>query len=154
MNDLQDLEELWLGCNQLQTIGELCFPRLRIISLSSNKLVSVAGIQNCPNISECLLDNNVLSDIEPLKYCVFVRLVDVSYNKVANIDPLISLKMSDLWISHNPLDAIPELFKLEHKMELESVAVQGCRVPSEQALNKILIGQFPNLRTINGTTIA
>ena len=151
MKSLQELTELWLGCNQLEGVCELSFPSLQTLCLSSNRLKSADGIQNCPAITECLLDNNQLENIRPLSECKGLEVVDFSYNQVTAIDPIMGHQLTDLWILHNPqLDVIPELLKLEQKSKVESLAVQGCKAPSKDTLVKMLRGMFTNLRTLNG----
>lgn len=154
MSDLQDLEELWLGCNQLENASMLSLPKLHTICLSSNRLSSAEGIQNCPLLLECLLDNNKLASVEALSQCKHVEVVDISSNSITDLEPLCCLPLTDLWMSNNhQLDVVPEVLKLIHKDKLQTISAQGCKCPGREALIKILCGQFVNLTTINGDVI-
>lgn len=154
MECLPDLEELWLGCNQLESVSQLSFSKLRTLCLSSNRLESAEGIQKCPSIEECLLDNNRLNNVEQLRECKHIQVVDLSNNNITSIEPISQHRLTDLWISHNPqLDIIPSLVTLAHKDTVESLAVQGCKAPSKETLLRMLTGLFSNLRTLNGDPI-
>jgi Leucine-rich repeat (LRR) protein len=153
IDGLKNLEELWLGCNQVEEIISLDLPKLRILSLSCNQLKSIRGIGLCANLEECLIDNNHLTVIDELQCLSKLRIVDISGNEMTHISALYHLKLTDLWMSNNQLDAIKELLQIGHKDSLETVSFEGCNSPSASTCAKIICEKFRNVKKINGHNV-
>lgn len=128
---------------------------LQVFCASSNKLLSLKGLEKCARLQECIVDGNQLSVIEPLYGLEHLHVVDVSRNPcLESLKPLYDKHIEDLWMSKNPkLDVLRELMSFDHKTDLKTLAVDGCTAPSPQALLSILKAKFANLRTLNGDLI-
>lgn len=105
------------------------------------------------NLEECLIDNNHLTSIAELESLIRIKVVDISGNQLRDLSALYHHKLTDLWMSKNPLEAIRELLCMEHKDFLESVSFEGCNCPSTGTCIQILREKFRNIRKINGNII-
>lgn len=147
------LRELWLGCNKIEKLVPIHLPQLIIISLSNNKLTSLIGIEQCINLEQCLADNNSLTCIEIMKELSNLKIIDISRNQITEISALYNHKLTDLWMSDNPLEAIKELLRLKHKDCLDSISFERCNCPSQSTCAQILRPIFKNLKVMNGGQI-
>lgn len=78
-------------CWRAQGIERLCgfdrFVNLEVLYLNGNKLPSLDGLEECFRIKELYADHNLLATLEgPIEDMKFLAELDVSYNKLADLD--------------------------------------------------------------------
>ncbi|KAI1732277.1 leucine rich repeat domain-containing protein [Ditylenchus destructor] len=120
------LEELWLGVNQIHSIGKLpSMPKLKALSLDVNRIstISTDTFENTPNILYLHLSNNAFSEID---FRMFQRigqlkLLSMNYNMISRLDKetfqfipsLVRLELSNCFISSIEEDTFNSIPKIQ-----------------------------------------
>ncbi len=104
------LRELWLGRNRITQISGLdTLANLRRISVQSNRLTSMLGLERCTALEELYLSHNGIQRLEGLSSLPHLRMLDVSSNMLTAIEPGAlagNTQLEDLWLNDNQLPAI------------------------------------------------
>ncbi|KAI7728179.1 hypothetical protein M8C21_001952 [Ambrosia artemisiifolia] len=107
MQNLTNLQELWLGRNRIKSINLCGLKCIKKLSLQSNRLISMKGLEECTSLEELYLSHNGIAKMEGLSTLVNLRVLDVSSNKLAAIEDIEKLTcLEDLWFNDNQLASL------------------------------------------------
>jgi protein phosphatase 1 regulatory subunit 7 len=92
---LGQLQELWLGRNRIAEVGDglSSLTNLRRLSLQSNRLTSMAGLQHCTALEELYLSHNGIQQLEGLQALTKLKILDIANNRLRQIDGLETLQV-------------------------------------------------------------
>lgn len=109
----------------LQNLDSLT--NLRILSIQSNRLTTLNGLSNLPNLEELYLSHNAVTDLSGLEKNTTLRVLDFSNNQVTHLEHLSTLKnLEELWASNNQLASFEEVEReLKDKEKLQTVYFEG-----------------------------
>jgi Leucine-rich repeat (LRR) protein len=85
---IPNLEELYLGYNQISKISDLALfrmPHLRVLYLQGNKITKVEGLDQMTNLIELVLDKNMVKAVDPLSFLSLINLREL-HMKLTIID--------------------------------------------------------------------
>jgi len=122
------LEELWLGKNKITEIKGLdSLQNLKILSIQSNRIRNISGLENLPHLQELYISHNALSGLEGLENVVGLRVLDISNNQVSSVKGLKHLEhLEELWASYNQIADWSEVEgELKGRKELNTVYFEG-----------------------------
>ncbi|XP_024369166.1 protein phosphatase 1 regulatory inhibitor subunit PPP1R7 homolog [Physcomitrium patens] len=115
LDQLKELQQLWLGRNRIQSVNLCGLTGLLKISVQSNRLSSMAVFQECVNLTELYLSHNQISVMEGLSTLQNLRVLDLASNKITDISNLEKLtRLEDLWLNDN---SVATLDDIEMKLE-------------------------------------
>ncbi|XWS26790.1 hypothetical protein CRYUN_Cryun26dG0060400 [Craigia yunnanensis] len=104
LQNFTKLQELWLGRNRIKVIN-LCGLRcIKKISLQSNRLTSMIGLEECVALEELYLSHNGIAKMEGLSTLVNLRVLDVSSNKLTSVNDIQNLTRQSLQTTLLPWD--------------------------------------------------
>lgn len=107
LQNLTKLQELWLGRNRIKSINLCGLKCIKKLSLQSNRLTSMKGLEECTALEELYVSHNGISKMEGLSTLVNLRVLDVSSNKLAAIEDIAKLTcLEDLWFNDNQLASL------------------------------------------------
>lgn len=168
LNVLKNLKELYLGKNKIRQLNNLDLPNLQILSIQSNRITELKGLENLPNLQELYMSDNGLTKIEGLDALSNLKVLDFSNNRIERIKNISGLKnLEELWFSNNflsfwtDIELLRELPKLKC-LYLEqnplyyisnkkpSVVVTNNQVNNADYRRKIIM-TLPNLEQIDAT---
>ncbi|KAL3649997.1 hypothetical protein CASFOL_006400 [Castilleja foliolosa] len=110
LQTLSYLQELWLGRNRIRAIDLCGLKCIKKLSLQSNRLTSMAGLEECIALEELYLSHNGITIMEGLSTLVNIRVLDVSSNKLTDINDINSLaKLEDLWLNDNQINSLSNI---------------------------------------------
>ncbi|XP_057776511.1 protein phosphatase 1 regulatory inhibitor subunit PPP1R7 homolog isoform X2 [Salvia miltiorrhiza] len=110
LQNLSSLLELWLGRNRIRVIDLCGLKCIKKISLQSNRLTSMAGLEDCVALEELYLSHNGIAKMEGLSTLVNLRVLDVASNKLTEINDIANLtKLEDLWLNDNQITSLDSL---------------------------------------------
>lgn len=100
---------------------------LKILSLQSNRLPAITGLDSLPNLEELYISHNALTQISGLDSNKNLRVFDISSNQISQLTNLKHLEhLEELWASSNLLSSFDEVEKeLADKKELNTVYFEG-----------------------------
>jgi len=109
----------------LQNLDHLS--NLRILSIQSNRLTSLAGLSSLKNLEELYVSHNAITDLSGLENNTSLRVFDFSNNQVSKLEHLSSLEqLEELWASNNQLSNFDEVEReLKDKKKMETVYFEG-----------------------------
>ncbi len=157
--DLPALEELWLGKNKLTSLTALStisLPRLRILSLQSNRITKIEGIP--PSVEELYLSHNGVQKLEGLEHCLKLNTLDVGNNFIEKIEGIAHLgeTLEEFWVNGNKLGALGEvLVKMEVLKKLKTVYLEANPCQAEEGVHyrrKIMLS-LPWVEQIDATYV-
>lgn len=122
------MEELWLGKNKITELKGLdTLTNLKILSIQSNRLTSIAGLSKLQNLEELHISHNAIKEISGLEGNTNLRVIDISANPIEHLTGLKQLKLlQELWASNCKLSSFEEIEQeLRDKEELETVYFEG-----------------------------
>jgi protein phosphatase 1 regulatory subunit 7 len=98
---LVNLEELWLGKNKITKLQNLsALSSLRILSIQSNRITAIEGLDELHNLEELYLSHNGVKKIEGLEKNVKLKTLDVARNFVSVLEGVAHLEgLEELWVS-------------------------------------------------------
>ncbi|KZV42675.1 protein phosphatases pp1 regulatory subunit [Dorcoceras hygrometricum] len=113
MENLQNfstLQELWLGRNRIRAINLCGLTCIKKLSLQSNRLTSITGLEECVALEELYLSHNGISEMEGLSTLSNLRVLDLSSNKLTEINDIENLtKLEDLWLNDNQITSLDNI---------------------------------------------
>ncbi|TXG61448.1 hypothetical protein EZV62_012811 [Acer yangbiense] len=110
LQNLTNLEELWLGRNRIKAVDLCGLKCIKKISLQSNRLTSMKGFEDCVALEELYLSHNGISKMEGLSTLVNLKVLDVSSNKLTSVDDIQSLpRLEDLWLNDNQIESLESI---------------------------------------------
>ena len=100
---------------------------LKILSIQSNRLTSITGLNDLPNLEELYISHNALTDLSGLENNKGLRVLDFSNNKVTKLEGIAHLtQLEEVWASSNGLSSFEEVEReLADKEKLETVYFEG-----------------------------
>lgn len=100
---------------------------LKILSIQSNRLPAITGLESLTNLEELYISHNALEHISGLDRNSKLRVLDISSNRISQLANLSHLKqLEELWASSNNLASFDEIEKqLADKEELNTVYFEG-----------------------------
>ncbi|KAF8988901.1 L domain-like protein [Hymenopellis radicata] len=153
------LEELWLGKNKLTSLlalGAIELPRLRILSLQSNRITKIEGIP--PSVEELYLSHNGVEKIEGLEQCTKLNTLDVGNNFITKVEGVAHLgeTLEEFWVSGNKFSSLGEvLVTMEVLKKLKTVYLEANPCQAEEGANyrrKIMLS-LPWVEQIDATYV-
>jgi len=96
------LSDLILYSNQIESIPKnFSLPILKLLKLSMNKITTFR-IGYCPYLEVIDVKDNLVSQIEPLASCISLQRLDVSFNQLQNIVPVLTAFSygTQSWLQH------------------------------------------------------
>ncbi|XP_012436652.2 protein phosphatase 1 regulatory inhibitor subunit PPP1R7 homolog [Gossypium raimondii] len=110
LQNFTKLQELWLGRNQIKVINLCGLSCIKKISLQSNQLTSMIGLEECNALEEIYLSHNGIAKMEDLSKLVNLQVLDVSSNKLTSFDDIQYLtRLEDLWLNDNRLESLEDI---------------------------------------------
>jgi protein phosphatase 1 regulatory subunit 7 len=125
---LRALEELWLGKNKITEIKGLdSLQNLKILSIQSNRIRQISGLDELVHLEELYISHNALSSLEGLEKVRGLRVLDISNNQVASVKGLGHLEdLEELWASYNQIGDFAEVeSELKPMAKLNTVYFEG-----------------------------
>ncbi|KAJ3329238.1 Leucine-rich repeat-containing protein 9, partial [Kappamyces sp. JEL0680] len=163
---LSNLEELYLGYNNVSRISDLGLhrlPQLRVLYLQGNKISKVDGLEQMTNLIELVLDKNQIKGIDPLSFLSLINLreLHIKYagaadrrenrmKSLANFDCLPNLQI--LFLTNNRIHEMTEIEKMKLPSILE-VSLMGNAVCRKQLYRIGLVIRFPHIVGIDGREV-
>ncbi|XP_073044069.1 LOW QUALITY PROTEIN: protein phosphatase 1 regulatory inhibitor subunit PPP1R7 homolog [Primulina eburnea] len=110
LQNLSTLQELWLGRNRIRAINLCGLKCIKKLSLQSNRLTSITGLEECVALEELYLSHNGISKMEGLSTLSNLRVLDLSSNKLTEINDIENLaKLEDLWLNDNQITSLNDI---------------------------------------------
>lgn len=81
-----NIEELYLICNDLTKIDKINLKNARIIDLAVNEISKIENLESCLQLRELYLGNNKIENIPDLNYLSHLEILDLQSNKITQID--------------------------------------------------------------------
>ena len=107
--------------NRHQNICSLS--NLKILSIQSNRLPAITGLESLTNLEELYISHNALDQISGLENNHKLRVLDISNNRITHLTNLKHLEhLEEVWASSNLLSSFEEIEKeLADKKALNTV---------------------------------
>lgn len=128
LEQLVNMEELWLGRNKIVSMAMPPFPKLQKMSMQSNRLEvwDATLFQNCSNLTHLYLGHNNLPDL-PDEFALLTALeeVDLARNAITKVRPfpeLVALK--ELWMNDAQIAELDEVKHLAAFPSLKTVYLE------------------------------
>ncbi|PNG99663.1 Protein phosphatase 1 regulatory subunit pprA, partial [Tetrabaena socialis] len=148
--------ELWLGRNRISKVeGLATLTALRRISLQSNRLTSMAGLEACTALEELYLSHNGIQRLEGLGPLARLKMLDVSSNRLTALQPddlASQTELEDLWLNDNQLPAVDAA--LDRALEpvrqsLTCLYLEGNPAASDTQYKRKLTNMLPKLKQLD-----
>jgi protein phosphatase 1 regulatory subunit 7 len=130
---------------------------LKILSIQSNRLTEIKGLENLGNLEEFYISHNALTSISGLDNNPKLRVLDVSNNMIEHLSGLENLpRLEELWASSNKLASFQEVEEqLADKDHLETVYLEGNPLQKDAGAtyrNKVKLA-LPKVKQIDATFV-
>ncbi|KAM3174073.1 hypothetical protein ACTXT7_011286 [Hymenolepis weldensis] len=135
-------------------------------------ILKVKGLNQFSNLTELMLDNNIIEKIEGLDQLVNLKRLDLSFNNIHQIENLENLiHLEDLSLFHNSIEKIENMDKnrmlrylslghnevkslqnilyLRKFKRLDCLTLQGNPISKELEYNKFIYAFLPNLKYLD-----
>ncbi len=63
-------------------------PNLEWLNIIRNKITDLSPLHHCPKLKVIMCWNNFITNIEFLQYCPNIEYLDISYNRIHNLEPI------------------------------------------------------------------
>ncbi|GJS83953.1 protein phosphatase 1 regulatory inhibitor subunit PPP1R7 [Tanacetum coccineum] len=157
LRSLTNLQELWLGRNRIKSIN-LCGLRcIKKLSLQSNRLTSMKGLEECVALEELYLSHNGIAKMEGLSTLANLRVLDVSSNKLAAVEDIEMLTcLEDLWFNDNQLASLDGIAEAVSGSREKLTTIYLEHNPCAKLSNYVtaLREIFPNIEQIDSEVFA
>ncbi|ORY81555.1 hypothetical protein BCR37DRAFT_348158 [Protomyces lactucae-debilis] len=159
---LKMLEELWLGKNKITSLagGSLAgLPKLRLLSIQSNRLTSLEGIEEvAETLEELYVAQNGLTSLAPLSSLKKLQVLDISSNKLEHLTDIAHLKeLRELWASNNLLTSFEEIERECKELPvLDTVYFEGNPMQRQNPTtyrNKVKLSVGPQIKQIDANIL-
>ncbi|CAI5511038.1 unnamed protein product [Closterium sp. Naga37s-1] len=107
LSHLSALEELWVGRNKIREVRVEGLSALVKISVQSNRLTCMRGLESCTRLQELYLSNNGISTMEGLEALSNLRILDLAANAITHVQGLDTLTSPHPPQSPRPRPALP-----------------------------------------------
>lgn len=129
---------LFAALSFVQGVERLCgfdrFVNLEVLYLNGNKLPHLDGLEPCFRIKQLYADHNLLTTLEgPIEDMKFLKELDVSYNKLADLD----------W----------QLETLQRMQYLETLQLANNPCSQEMGYRPRVLVAIPSLKTLDGQAV-
>ncbi|KAB2034986.1 hypothetical protein ES319_D04G121200v1 [Gossypium barbadense] len=161
IDHLHELQILELGSNRLRVmknlqnftkLQELCIKK---ISLQSNRLTSMIGLEECNALEEIYLSHNGIAKMEGLSKLVNLRVLDVSSNKLTSVDDIQNLtRLEDLWLNDNRIESLEDIAEGVSGSREKLTTIYLENNPYSPNYNATLKQIFPNIQQIDSEVFA
>jgi protein phosphatase 1 regulatory subunit 7 len=96
---------------------------LKTLSIQANRITSLEGLKEIPQLEELYISDNLLTSLEPLSHAPELRILDVQNNPITSLRGVSALvHIENLWATGCKLERFDELEKeLGDKKELSEV---------------------------------
>ena len=130
---------------------------LKIVSIQSNRLTRISGLESLVNLEELYLAHNLLTEISGLDHNVKLRTLEISNNQIKHLTNLDHLKnLEELWASSNLLHSFEEIEKaLKDKEKLTTVYFEANPMQFENPAlyrNKVRLA-IPQIQQIDASKL-
>ncbi|XP_042456697.1 protein phosphatase 1 regulatory inhibitor subunit PPP1R7 homolog isoform X2 [Zingiber officinale] len=152
LRTLTNLQELWLGRNRIRTVDLCGLNCIRKISLQSNRLTSMIGLQECIMLEELYLSHNGIQKMEGLSTLENLHILDISSNKLTAIGDIEKLtRLEDLWLNDNQIASLEDidLAVSGSREKLTTIYLERNPCASLPNYSSTLRQIFPNLQQID-----
>ncbi|XP_059638199.1 protein phosphatase 1 regulatory inhibitor subunit PPP1R7 homolog [Cornus florida] len=157
LQNLTNLQELWLGRNRIRTVNLCGLKCIKKISLQSNRLTAMTGFEACVALEELYLSHNGIAKMEGLSTLVNLRVLDVSSNKLTEIADIGNLtQLEDLWLNDNQIASVEGIDEAVAGSREKLTTIYLERNPCANAPNYYtnLRQIFPNVEQIDSEIFA
>jgi Leucine-rich repeat (LRR) protein len=144
----------WNNFNSLDGLQGFNAPKLRVLDLSSNKVVYIKGLSGitAPRLIHLRLSNNSLFKVVGLKGVNLPSLVlmDLSYNKIQDLNGLggfIAPKLKEIRAYNNEITDMDGLYKFNGP-SLETVNLLFNKVKQFRLSDKVIPFRAPKLKNV------
>lgn len=100
---------------------------LKVLSIQSNRLTRIAGLDTLPQLEELYISHNSLTEITGLESNTALRVLDISGNQILHLRGLSQqAQLEELWASSNRFASFQEVEdQLKDKTFLQTVYFEG-----------------------------
>ncbi|CAG8704681.1 2215_t:CDS:2, partial [Racocetra fulgida] len=128
---------------------------LKILSIQSNRLTQIKGLEGLINLEEIYLSHNGINELGGFENNMKLRVIDISNNNIKHIENIAHLEnLEEFWASNNHLSDFEELSsQLSHLKKLTTVYFEGNPLQKEQqSLYRLKVKtHLPQLTQIDAT---
>jgi protein phosphatase 1 regulatory subunit 7 len=130
-------------------------PKLRLLSIQSNRIRSLAPLSNVPTLEELYISHNALESLEGIESNTHLRVLDISNNVIKSLKGLGPLsELEEFWASYNQIADMGEVEReLKDKQGLTTVYFEGNPLQLRQPAlyrNKVRLA-LPQLQQIDAS---
>nr|CDS29174.1 leucine rich repeat containing protein 48 [Hymenolepis microstoma] len=150
----------------------IAFDSVKRLELSYKNVLTITGLSQFCNLTELLLDNNIIEKIEGLNSLVNLKRLDLSFNsihRIENLENLVHLedlslfhnsiekienmdmnrKLRYLSLGHNKIDNLENIVYLRKLKNLDCLTLQVNPVTEEPEYNKFIYAFLPSLKYLD-----
>mmetsp|Transcript_12101 Transcript_12101/g.25050 ORF Transcript_12101/g.25050 Transcript_12101/m.25050 type:complete len:232 (-) Transcript_12101:687-1382(-) len=167
LSGLENLEELWLGKNKIESIDGISnLTKLRRLDVQSNRLTKVENLTaQIDTLEELYLSHNGINDegasCETGLALSFTKLntIDMGRNRLKSTKPFAHLlALEELWLSGNGITTFEDVEHISvlgtrHGACLEGIYLEMNPVANEFEYRKTLADMIPSLKQIDADMI-
>ena len=130
---------------------------LKILSIQSNRLTQISGLDGLINLEELYLAHNALTEISGLDYTLKLRTLEISNSQIKHLTNLKQLSnLEELWASSNLLLSFEEIEReLREKENLTTVYFEANPMQFESPAlyrNKVRLA-LPQIQQIDASEL-
>ena len=119
IDNLINLEVLWLHDNQISDIAPLQNLDLLLLDISTNQISNLGPLQNMLRLDRLVTYENPIIDISALQNLTQLTSLDASYSQIENVTPLQGLiNLTDLSLEFNQISDVSPLQNLTAMVNL------------------------------------
>ncbi|EFJ49288.1 hypothetical protein VOLCADRAFT_90064 [Volvox carteri f. nagariensis] len=127
---------------------------LKVVDLSSNRLVSCRGLEGLCCLRELHLDDNLLTSLELIKGLDTLHVLTASHNRLRHLAGVGSLSaLRTLDVSHNLLGKLEELVVVRGAPLLGSLDVRGNPLDKAMSLRLHVVHLLPQVIMLDGVAV-
>ncbi|KAJ3126543.1 Leucine-rich repeat-containing protein 9 [Nowakowskiella sp. JEL0407] len=156
--NLPQLEELYLGYNNISKISELGLyrlPTLKLLYLNGNKILKIDGLEYMSGLVELVLDKNLIKSAEPTSFVSMINLKElhIKENRIKTLSHFDCLpNLLYLYLANNRVHDTVEIEKMKLPNLLE-LSLSANAVARKQMYRYAIIVRFPQIMVIDGKDV-